>query len=531
MKKILFLAANPQGTSQLQLDQEISRIDESLRRSKLKDQFQLVSKWAVDSIALRRALLDEEPDIVHFSGHGTGAEGLVLVGQDGRPQPAPGDALADLFSIVNSDNRIRCVLLNACYAEEQAKAIYQYIDNVIGMRREVKDDAAIAFAAGFYDGLGYGKSIAVAFKLGCVAIRFELASFSQTNRQLESDRKLIPVLEQVAQEAIPEYLVPVLLSRESEQLTSPNSPISAVSTASIAEELRIPEASNQTENIQRYRERITEFLEDGELTPIEKVQLAALANVLGIPEAKANELLEIALASRLSDLYEKARQYYQSQKWQRVIDTFKKIDAFNTNYPDHDRLRESARQRLRDQERQQRERKLADLYQQASHYMDRGEWQDCLKTLERIQQIQPGYRDIAALIEKAQRAIAGEQNIGVALGLVTVGWLLSWFMGSQPGNNLDSFSVAQLAGWVGGFISGAAIPLMSWHDETASAEQMLGLLGWSVAGAFTGGLLWWMIDLATPDSAGNLVLMLQLLFSVALSAGTILVWRSWDHSR
>jgi len=182
--KILFLAANPHGTSELQLDKEAKKIEDGLERSKLRDQFMLVTKWAVDSETLRRAMLKEQPDIVHFSGHGEGQAGLVLVGQDGEPKPATADALAGLFEIFRN---VKCVLLNACYAEVQAKAIVQYIDCVIGMERAVRDDAAIAFSTGFYDGLGYGLSIEDAFKLGRNAIQFELASFSSTTR------KAIPV--------------------------------------------------------------------------------------------------------------------------------------------------------------------------------------------------------------------------------------------------------------------------------------------------------------------------------------------------
>lgn len=184
--KILFLAANPQGTAQLRLNEEVREIEEGLQRSKLRDQFQLVSKWAIDSNDLRRALLAEQPEIVHFSGHGEGQAGLVLVSHDNQPKPATAEALSGLFK---QFPEVKCVLLNACYAEMQAKAIVQHIDYVIGMKQAVRDDAAIAFATGFYDGLGYGKSIDIAFELGCNAIQFELASFSSTTRS----RQLIPV--------------------------------------------------------------------------------------------------------------------------------------------------------------------------------------------------------------------------------------------------------------------------------------------------------------------------------------------------
>lgn len=285
--KILFLAANPHGTSELQLDKEAKKIEDGLERSKLRDQFMLVTKWAVDSETLRRAMLKEQPDIVHFSGHGEGQAGLVLVGQDGKSKPATADALTGLFEIFRN---VKCVLLNACYAEVQAKAIVQYIDYVIGMERAVRDDAAIAFSTGFYDGLGYGLSIEDAFKLGRNAIQFELASFSSTTR------KATPInLEEFGDklELVADHLVPILLKRE---LLAPENPVGltithSIQTDNLSEKLKT-ESSNKVEASQQYRKRVKEFLGDHELTPIEIFQLATLAKVLVLSESEANRILE-----------------------------------------------------------------------------------------------------------------------------------------------------------------------------------------------------------------------------------------------
>ncbi len=62
MTKILLLAANPKHTSPLRLDEELRDLEEGLRRAQHRD--------------IQRVMLDESPQIVHFSGHGAGAEGL-----------------------------------------------------------------------------------------------------------------------------------------------------------------------------------------------------------------------------------------------------------------------------------------------------------------------------------------------------------------------------------------------------------------------------------------------------------------------
>ena len=72
MRTLLILAANPKSTERLRLDEEVKKIEQGLERSKRRDQFKLVVKWAVTDDDLRRAMLDNEPEIVHFSGHGIG---------------------------------------------------------------------------------------------------------------------------------------------------------------------------------------------------------------------------------------------------------------------------------------------------------------------------------------------------------------------------------------------------------------------------------------------------------------------------
>jgi hypothetical protein len=168
-RKILFLAANPIGTSRLRLDQEVREITEGLWRSRQRDHFFLNQRWAVRAQDIRRAILDDRPQIVHFAGHGTGEEGIILENYAGNEQLVTAEALAGLFELFA--DQVECVFLNACYSEVQADAIAQQVPYVIGMKRSIGDKAAIEFAVGFYDGLGAGKSIEFAYRLGCNAIQ------------------------------------------------------------------------------------------------------------------------------------------------------------------------------------------------------------------------------------------------------------------------------------------------------------------------------------------------------------------------
>ena len=168
MIKVLFLAANPAGTTPLALDEEIRAVDAMIRGSEHRDRLHLVSHWAVRLEDLSGLLMRQRPDVVHFSGHGADTGDICLVGGDGTPSTVPQAALAGLFRVLK-DN-VRVVVFNACHSEAQAKAVAKVIDCAVGMSRTIDDDHAIAFAAEFYQALGYGKSVRDAYELGVVRL-------------------------------------------------------------------------------------------------------------------------------------------------------------------------------------------------------------------------------------------------------------------------------------------------------------------------------------------------------------------------
>jgi len=161
---ILFLAANPTDTGVLRADKEYQAINSALLASPHYPRFDLRVELAVSYDMLQPRLLTYKPHIVHFSGHGDEAGQLLLMGKDDKSQSLPPDALADMFAAFG-DN-IRCVVLNACYTEAQANALAQTVDFVVGMSDAFPDKAAADFAAGFYTGLGFGRTVRTAFEMG-----------------------------------------------------------------------------------------------------------------------------------------------------------------------------------------------------------------------------------------------------------------------------------------------------------------------------------------------------------------------------
>ncbi len=169
--KVLFLSANPVATPKLQLDEEIRQIGIKLRAAEYRDAFDFVPRFAARPDDLLQALLEHKPEIVHFSGHGSAAQQLIFVDNQGNEKPVTKEALVRLFRILK-DN-IRLVLLNACSTRPQAEAIAETIDCTIGMRKPIGDEAAIVFAASFYRALGFGRSVKEAFELGKAALLLE----------------------------------------------------------------------------------------------------------------------------------------------------------------------------------------------------------------------------------------------------------------------------------------------------------------------------------------------------------------------
>jgi TIR domain-containing protein len=170
-KKILLLVAAPADGAHLRLELEIREIEESLRHARLREDFEFRPVLAVRTRDLQQALLIEQPQIVHFSGHGNNKGVLLVEDDNGNAHPVHPDVLAELFSLCR--DHVECVLLNACYAEPQAEAISAYIPYVIGSSGALDDRAALAFSIGFYCALGEGKPYTDAYLFGRSTFRLD----------------------------------------------------------------------------------------------------------------------------------------------------------------------------------------------------------------------------------------------------------------------------------------------------------------------------------------------------------------------
>lgn len=184
--KILFLASNPSDSAYLQLDKEFKSVFQALQS---EDNCRVFHEDAVTPTKLQDAIVTREPTIIHFSGHGMGEKtagneqgkrgsiidvdietarnGLVLQNEvTGKSQLVSTKALEFMFKTVTKHFKVDIVVLNACYSENQAQAILNYVPYVIGMNDAIADETAIELTKSFYKYLLVkDKTIEEAFEL------------------------------------------------------------------------------------------------------------------------------------------------------------------------------------------------------------------------------------------------------------------------------------------------------------------------------------------------------------------------------
>ena len=164
---VLLLAANPDSSDRLALDEEVRGIKKKLRASEHRDRISLRNHWATQPDDLLQAMNETRPTVVHFSGHGS-VRGILLHDGQGGGKLARATALKRLFQ--SSKEPVRVVVLSSCYSARQVAALIEVVDCVVGMKGAVDDETARTFSAAFYSALGFGHDVKKAFDQGTTAI-------------------------------------------------------------------------------------------------------------------------------------------------------------------------------------------------------------------------------------------------------------------------------------------------------------------------------------------------------------------------
>lgn len=168
---VLFLASNPKNVPKLRLDEEAREIEDMIRKSKNRDSVRFITRWAVRPLDILQAINEHDPTIIHFSGHGSEENDLILENPDGSYKMVSKEAIVN--SMTTASDSIKLVFFNNCYSSGQAEDVVEYVDFSIGMNDSIGDKAAIIFASQFYSGIGFGKTINQSFKQAISALLLE----------------------------------------------------------------------------------------------------------------------------------------------------------------------------------------------------------------------------------------------------------------------------------------------------------------------------------------------------------------------
>lgn len=177
---VVFFASDPGRDSavRLGLDEEARSIGEKIRSSEHRDSVDLQTRWAVRPLDILQAVNELEPTIVHFSGHGSDNDELVLQDDRGDPKFISKEAIVQTISI--SSDSVRLVMFNTCFSFNQAHEAVKYVDAAIGMSTAIGDEAARVFSSQLYSAIGFGKSIRSAFNQAKAALMMECPEEADT---------------------------------------------------------------------------------------------------------------------------------------------------------------------------------------------------------------------------------------------------------------------------------------------------------------------------------------------------------------
>src|SRR5690606_14329706 len=129
------------------------------------------TRWATRALDVIQAINEENPTVIHFSGHGSEVEEIVFQDNQGNAKFVSKEAIVQ--TMMSASDTIKLVFFNTCFSYGQAQAVVEHVDAAIGMTESIGDEAARVFAAQFYSAVGFGLSLSKAFEQGKAALMLE----------------------------------------------------------------------------------------------------------------------------------------------------------------------------------------------------------------------------------------------------------------------------------------------------------------------------------------------------------------------
>lgn len=167
--KIVAVFATPEGSDSGRLAMESRVIKECAKMCRPRN-VDVVSIHGAKIRDLQLALLEQDPHIVHFSGHATESGELQFEDENGKMKTVDKGEMARLLGMISS---IECVILNARHTLSQGEEIISGVPFTIAMDGPISHEISAYFVRGFYDAVASGKDYAAAYEFGLGTLGIE----------------------------------------------------------------------------------------------------------------------------------------------------------------------------------------------------------------------------------------------------------------------------------------------------------------------------------------------------------------------
>ncbi len=153
----LFVSANAEGQPGLSIQSEIAKLRAVF--GKHSTQVLFLPYDAIKYGDFVSYVRDHQPAVIHFSGHGTETNEILMQDDDGNVQAVSGDVLRHLLKIPGNASNLQLILLNCCHSLSIAQKLKGHVQCLVAMDWKIDDTAAIKFSVEFYKQLllGHGK--------------------------------------------------------------------------------------------------------------------------------------------------------------------------------------------------------------------------------------------------------------------------------------------------------------------------------------------------------------------------------------
>jgi hypothetical protein len=185
MPRILILTANSK-TTPLQLASEVQDIRSAVGEH---SNFTVRHENEVHGSDFIPLLIKEQPDILHFAGHGGGEQTTIsLKSGDKNDVPLSSKDFASILHRLKV--RPKLLVLNACSTAEFSNVVRSYVGAFVGASGKIGDAAAQNFSRNFYTNLANSQSVSAAFELAKISAN--LAGYEGDMLELKSPENSDP---------------------------------------------------------------------------------------------------------------------------------------------------------------------------------------------------------------------------------------------------------------------------------------------------------------------------------------------------